>query len=60
MATAQQARQKWRAALIKIDGMILEYKKEMSRLRKERLKIIETIEKKADDQKIQDILKKIR
>ena len=47
-------------ALKKIDSIYEEFKKELAILRSERIDIVKKINKKSEDKKIQEILKKIR
>ncbi|MFA5020748.1 MAG: hypothetical protein WC517_01660 [Patescibacteria group bacterium] len=49
-----------KTALIKIDTIVAEFRQELARLKKERIQIIDKINRKADDKKIQEILKRIK
>lgn len=60
MATKMISQQQLQAALKKIDKIYSEFQTELAHLKADRLKIIEKINKKADDKKIQEILKKIK
>lgn len=48
------------AALAKIDEIYAEFRRDLAILKKERRQIIDRINKKADDKKIQEILKRIK
>lgn len=54
------SQQQLQTALKKIDAIYSEFQQELARLKVERLKIIERIDRKSDDKKIQAILKNIK
>ena len=58
--TRQLTQAEIKTALVKIDNIIAEFQQELARLKTERIKIIDTINKKFDDKKIQAILKRIK
>lgn len=60
MAKQVPSQQQLSIALKKIDNILNDFHKELARLKAERIKIIEKINKKSDDKRIQEILKKIR
>ena len=57
---SQANQQKLEIALKKINSIYEEFKKELAILKAERMEIVKKINKKSEDKKIQEILKKIR
>ncbi len=60
MATKALSQQQLQAALKKIDNIYREFEYELALLKAERIKIIDRLNRKSDDKKIQAILKKIK
>jgi oligoendopeptidase F len=60
MATKKLSREQLQKALDKINSIYSDFQTELARLKAERIQIIDRINKKADDKKIQEILRSIK
>lgn len=60
MAAQFPSQKQLETAMEQIDSIYGEFQKELARLKKEKIQIIDQLNKHADDKRIQEILKKIR
>lgn len=60
MAAQFPSQKQLKTAMDQIDSIYSDFQKELARLKKEKVQIIEQLNKHADDKRIQEILKKIR